>query len=161
MHGYPPQRGRLTLPILSKSCLAESELEGTPVARWAQSIFYQRGGDSASVLSLSCAYTWSRHGQRQSEKDPSTPSSSPALLFTPSYCLCYIVIYHIVSRVHRYHQILPPDHVKWVYKNFMSQKCFSTFEIQNAQGLFFLLTSRTIWLAASSAATSRPHSTLV
>lgn len=52
-------------------------------------------------------------------------------------CLCYIVVYHIVSRVHRYHQILPSECVKWAYKHFMSQKCCLNLWNPKCPGAFF------------------------
>lgn len=169
MHGYPPQRGRLTLPSLSKFCLTKTEWEGTTIVRRAQSIFCPSVGDSTSVLSLSRTYTTSQRGQSRAKKNPTAIAPSLLSLLTSSYYLTLsLFVFAILSCI-----ILSQGFTDAItfFPLIMSSGCLetpcdksvaSTFVIQKAQGLFQKnKTSKAVWLAASSAATSQPQSTLI
>lgn len=118
-------------------------------SKMTQSIFYSSVDDSASVPSLLHTYTASLHSQRQAKKDPDPSPPSPSLLtslfyltlsaaLSGSVCLCYIVIYHIVSRVHRCHHISSPNHVKWVPPNSLWQKRrLNLWNLKGPGGIFF------------------------
>lgn len=101
-----------------KSHLSENEWAGTTIARQKQSIFYPAVGDSASVLSLSRTFGLPQvsmvGGEPKKTQAPFPPLSLPSHFLTGTIpvCLCYIVIYHIISRAHSCHHIISP----WSYQ---------------------------------------------
>lgn len=100
-------------------------------------------------------------GEPKKAQAPLLPLSIPShfLFGFIHVCLCYI--YHVISRAHRCHRIFPLIMSSRCLETPCDKSVASTFEIQKAQGLvFFFLPSKAVWLAASSAATSHPQSTL-
>lgn len=100
--------------------------------------------------------------RRENKRQPPPPISSCFLLLfgCVPVCLCSIVIYLIISRVHRcLHVFWPPDRVKWALQNSLWQMCCLNLWNPKGPGSFFK-PDEAVWLAASSAATTHHHSTL-
>ena len=144
-------------------CLNHREWVETTIVRRAQSIFSPSVGDSASVSSLSRTYTTSQHSQRRAKKDPATPPASflTSSCYTALSLFAFATLSFIISSQGFADAItFPPPLI--LSSGRLETPCdktvASTFEIHKARGLF--LTSKAVWLAASSAATGHPHSPL-
>lgn len=144
-HTYvPPQTGPLTLPGQLKSHLSENEWAGTTIARQKQSIFYPAVGDSASVLSLSRTLGLPQVsmvvGKPKKTRAPFPPLSLPSHFLTGTIpvCLCYIVIYHIISRAHSCHHIISPwSYQVGAWKLLVTKVSPQPLKSKRPRGLFF------------------------
>lgn len=149
--------GCLILPSLLKSCFTESDLRGDNKNK-TNYLFSTKVSLTVCVLSSSRLCIPSSHdGQKRAKKGPVCP---PPSLFTSSYYLSQsLFVFTTVSFV------IPsqPSHFllvimsKSAWKLLVTKVSLQCLKSNKAQGLF-LLTSKAVWLAASSAATSHPQS---